>query len=76
MLCKRSCGLPEELIFGYANDVNMDAELLKKIERLESKVDRILELLEEELTEEEIEELNRISERMKKGEKIPLDDLL
>ncbi len=54
----------------------MDAELLKKIERLESKVDRILELLEEELTEEEIEELNRISERMKKGEKIPLDDLL
>jgi len=54
----------------------MDAELLKRIERLESKVDRILELLEEELTEEEIEELNRISERMKKGEKIPLDDLL
>ena len=54
----------------------MDAELLNRIERLESKVDRILELLEEELTEEEIEELNRISERMKKGEKIPLDDLL
>jgi len=54
----------------------MDAELIKRIERLESKVDRILELLEERLTEEEIEELDRISERMKKGEKVPLDELL
>jgi len=54
----------------------MDAELLRRVERLEEKLDRILEILEDELTEEEIEELNRISERMKKGEKVPLDDLL
>ena len=54
----------------------MDAELLKKVERLEEKLDRILEILEDELTEEEIEELNRISERMRKGEKVPLDNLL
>jgi len=54
----------------------MDAEIIKRLERLEAKVDRIIELLEEELTEEEIEELNKISERMKRGEKIPLDDLL
>ena len=31
---------------------------------------------EGEITEEEVEELNRISERMKKGEKVPLDSLL
>ncbi len=54
----------------------MDAELIKRIERLESKIDRILELLEERLTEEKIEELERISERMKRGEKVPLDELL
>jgi hypothetical protein len=54
----------------------MDAELIKRIERLESKVDRILELLEERLTEEEIEELDRISERMRRGEEVPLDKLL
>jgi|GEM_PF-1549997 len=54
----------------------MDAELLRRVERLEKKLDRILEILEDELTEEEIEELNRISERMKKGEKVPIDDLL
>ncbi len=54
----------------------MDAEIIKRLERLEAKVDRIIELLEEELTEEEIEELNKISERMKRGEKIPLDDVL
>jgi len=54
----------------------MDSELLKRLERLESKVDRILKILEEELTEEEIKELNKISERMRKGEKIPLDELL
>ena len=53
----------------------MDAEIIRRLERLEAKVDRIIELLEEELTEEEIEELNKISERMKRGEKIPLDDL-
>jgi len=54
----------------------MDSERLRRLERLESKVDRILEILEEELTEEEIKELDRISERMRKGEKIPLDKLL
>ncbi len=54
----------------------MDAELLRRVERLVEKLDRILEILEDELTEEEIEELNRISERMRKGEKVPLDDLL
>ncbi len=54
----------------------MDAELLRRVERLEEKLDRILEILEDELTEEEIEELNRISERMRKGEKVPLDDLI
>ncbi len=54
----------------------MDAELLRRVERLEKKLDRILEILEDELTEEEIEELNRISERMKKGEKVSIDDLL
>jgi len=54
----------------------MDAELLRRVERLEEKLDRILEILEDELTEEEIEELNRISEKMKKGDKVPLDDLL
>jgi len=43
----------------------MDAELLRIVERLEKKLDRILEILEDELTEEEVEELNRISERMK-----------
>jgi len=53
-----------------------EAELLKRIERIESKLDRILELLEEKLTEEEIKELDRISERMRKGDKIPLEDLL
>jgi len=53
----------------------MDAEIIRRLERIEAKVDRIIELLEEELTEEEIEELNKISERMKRGEKIPLDDL-
>lgn len=55
---------------------HMDAELLKRVDRLEKKLDRILELLEDELTKEEVEELNRISERMKKGEKVPLDSLL
>ncbi|AIY90294.1 hypothetical protein [Geoglobus acetivorans] len=54
----------------------MDAELLRRVERLEEKLDRILEILEDELTEDEIEELNRMSERMRKGEKVPLDDLL
>ena len=54
----------------------MDAELLRRMKRLEEKLDRILEILEDELTEEEIEELNRISERMRKGEKVSLDDLL
>ncbi len=54
----------------------MDAELLRRVERLEEKLDRILEILEDELTEEEIEELNKISERMRLGEKVPLDDLL
>ncbi len=63
-------------IYSRANVVNMDAELLRRVERLEEKLDRILEILEDELTEEEIEELNEISERMRRGEKIPLDDLL
>ncbi len=54
----------------------MDAELLRRMKRLEEKLDRILEILEDELTEEEIEELNRISERMRKGEKVSIDDLL
>lgn len=54
----------------------MDAELIKRIERLEDKINRILEILEEELTEEEVAELDRISERMRRGEKVPLDDLL
>ncbi len=54
----------------------MDVEIIKRLERLEAKVDKIIELLEEELTEGEIEELNKISERMKRGEKILLDDLL
>ena len=53
-----------------------EAELLRRIERIESKIDRILELLEEELTEDEVKELDEISERMKKGEKVPLEDLL
>ncbi len=52
-----------------------EAELLKRMERIESKLDRILELLEEELTEE-IKELDKISERMKRDDKIPLEDLL
>ncbi len=54
----------------------MDAELLRRIERLEKKLDRILEILEDELTKEDIEELNKISERMRRGEKVPLDELL
>lgn len=54
----------------------MDAELLRRVERLEEKLDRILEILEDELSEDEVEELNRISERMRKGEKVPLDELL
>ncbi len=54
----------------------MDAELLRRMKRLEEKLDRILEILEDELTEEEIEELNRISERMRKGERVSIDDLL
>ena len=37
---------------------------------------RRLQLLEDELEEEEIEELRMISEKMKKGEKVPLEDLL
>jgi len=53
-----------------------EAELLKRIEGIESKLDRILELLEEELTDDEIKELDEISERMKKGEKILYNDLL
>ncbi len=63
-------------IYSRVDIVNMDAELLRRVERLVEKLDRILEILEDELTEEEIEELNRISERMRKGEKVPLDDLL
>lgn len=54
----------------------MDAELLRRVERLEKKLDRILEILEDELTEEDIEELNKISERMRRSEKVPLDELL
>jgi len=46
------------------------------MERIESKLDRILQLLEDEIGEEEIEELRMISEKMKKGEKVPLEDLL
>ncbi len=56
--------------------MNMDAELLRRVERLEEKLDRILEIPEDELTEEEIKELNRTSERMRKDEKVPLDNLL
>ena len=54
----------------------MDAEILKRMERIESKLDRILQLLEDELEEEEIEEPRMISEKMKRGEKVPLEDLL
>jgi len=54
----------------------MDTEILRRVEKLEKKIDRILEILEDELTPEEVEELNRISERMSKGEKVPLDELL
>ena len=49
-------------------------EILK---RIESKLDKILEILEETiLTDEEIEELDEISDRMNKGEKVPLEELL
>lgn len=45
-------------------------EILK---RIESKLDKILEILEETiLTDEEIEELDEISDRMNKGEKVHL----
>ncbi len=47
------------------------------LKRIESKLDKILEILEETiLTDEEIEELDEISDRMKKGEKVPLEELL
>ncbi len=47
------------------------------LKRIESKLDKILEILEETiLTDEEIEELDQISDRMKKGEKVPLEELL
>ncbi len=47
------------------------------LKRIESKPDKILEILEETiLTDEEIEELDQISDRMKKGEKVPLEELL
>ncbi len=52
-----------------------ETELLKRIERIESKLDRILELLEEELKPEEIDELDRISKRMR-NDRVPLEDLL
>ena len=47
------------------------------LKRIESKLDKILEILEETiLTDEEIEELDEISDRMKKGEKVTLEELL
>ena len=47
------------------------------LKRIESKLDKILEILEETiLTGKEIKELDEISDRMKKGEKVPLDELL
>lgn len=42
-------------------------------ERLNEKLGRILKILENELTEKEIEESNRISDRVRRGEKIPLN---
>ncbi len=47
------------------------------LKRIESKLDKILEILEETiLTDEKIKELDEISDRMKKGEKVPLEELL
>lgn len=47
------------------------------LKRIESKLDKILEILEETiLTGKEIKELDEIGDRMKKGEKVPLDELL
>ncbi len=44
------------------------------LKRIESKFDKILEILEETiLTDEEIEELDKISDRMKRGRKFHLN---
>jgi len=44
----------------------MYSELIERIERIESKIDRILELIEEKL-DNEIKELDMASERMKRA---------
>jgi hypothetical protein len=49
--------------------MNMDTELLRRIDRLEAKVDRILELLEDLiLTDEEIELIKEADEIVSKKE--------